>query len=88
MEKHTSKLPKRTNHFDGQWSQSLIKPSKLFSIICYEYTDMLNLEQLSFCIRWINENFCPLEDFLGYYEFPYIKSDTTVEATKDSLIHL
>jgi len=64
----------------------LIKLSKFFSIMCDEYTDVSNKEQLSFCIRWINENLCPVEDFLGYYELPNIKSDTIVGVIKDSLV--
>ena len=58
---------------------SLIKLSKFSSIICDEYTDVSNKEQLSFCIRWINENLCLVEDFLGYYELPNIKSYTSYQ---------
>ena len=64
----------------------LIKLSKFFSIICDKYTDVSNKEQLSFCVRWVHENLTPKEDFLGYYEIPNIKSDTIVQAIKDSLI--
>ena len=65
----------------------LIKLSKFFSIMCDEYTDVSNKEQLSFCIRWIDKNICPVEDFLGYYELPNIKSDTIVGVIKeDSLV--
>ena len=38
------------------------------------------------CIQRINENLCPVEDFLGYYKLPNIKSDTIVGAIKDSLV--
>ena len=34
---------------------SLIKLSKFFSIVCDEYTNVSDKEQLSFCIRWIND---------------------------------
>ena len=64
----------------------LIKLSKFFSIICDEHTDVLNKEQLSFCIRWINENLCPAEDFLRCYELTKIKSDTIVGPIKDLLV--
>lgn len=43
-----------------------ITKSKYFSIICDEYTDVSDKEQLSFYIRWIDENLCAKEDFLGY----------------------
>ena len=64
----------------------LIKLSKFFSIICDEYTDVSNKEQLSFCILWIDGDLCLVEDFLGYYELPNINSDTIVVAIKDSLM--
>ena len=63
-----------------------IKESKFFSIICYEYTDASNKEDLSLCVRWIDQNLIANEDFLGFYEIPNIKSDTIVEVIKDSMI--
>ena len=63
-----------------------IKQSRFFSTICDEYTDVSNKEQLSFCVRWVDRNLCGNEDFLGYYEIPNIKSDTIVNAIKDSMI--
>ena len=67
---------------------SLTKQSEFYNIICNEQTDVSNKEQLSFCIRWINENLCPVDDFLGYYEFSNIKSNTIVGAIKDLLVDL
>ena len=49
---------------------NLIKKSQFFSTICDEYTDVANKEQLSFCVRWVDEKLCANEDFLGYYELP------------------
>ena len=54
--------------------------------MCDEYTDVANKEQLSFCLRRIDEDFCAKEDFLGYYKLPNIKSDTIVAVIRDSLI--
>ena len=48
----------------------LIKKNQFFSTICDEYTDVANKEQLSFCVRWVDEKLCANEDFLGYYELP------------------
>ena len=42
-----------------------IKQSKFYSTMCDEYTDVTNKEQLSFRLRWIDENLCAREDFLG-----------------------
>ena len=37
-----------------------------FSLICDEYTDINNEEQLTFCLRWIDENLEAHEDFIGF----------------------
>ena len=37
-----------------------------FSIICDEYTDISNKEQLTICIRWIDKELGAYEDFLGF----------------------
>ena len=63
-----------------------IKQSKFYSTMCDEYTDVANKEQLSFCLRWIDENLCARDDFLGYDELPNIKSDTIVAVITDCLI--
>ena len=65
-----------------------VKVNKCYSIMCDEYTDMSNKEQLSFCIRWIDSMLNAREDFMGYYEIPDIKSDTIVMAIKDALIRM
>ena len=63
-----------------------IKQCKFYSTMSDEYTDVANKEQLSFCLRWIDENLCAKEDFLGYYELLNIKSDTIVAVIRDCLI--
>ena len=69
------------------WAKlNAIRQSKYFSDICDEYSDVSNKEQLSFCVRWIEENLKVIEDFLGYYELPNIQSDTIVAAIEDSVI--
>ena len=35
-----------------------IKQSKFYSIMCDKYTDVANKQQLSFCLRWIDEPLC------------------------------
>ena len=54
-----------------------------FSIMADEYTDVANLEQLSFCLRWVTDDLDVLEKFLGFYEIPNISSGTIVQAIKD-----
>ena len=57
-----------------------------FFAMCDEYTDVSNKEQLSFCIRTVNEQLIVDEAFLGYYEIANIKSETIVNAIKDILL--
>ena len=59
-----------------------------FSIICDEYTDISNQEQLTICIRWVNKELQAHEDFLGFYNVPDIGAETIVSAIKDVLLKL
>ena len=65
-----------------------VNTSKFLSIMCDEYTDISNKEQLSFCIRWGDNDLNAHKDFLGYYQIPNIQSNTIMEVIKDSLIRL
>ena len=51
-----------------------------FSIICDEYTDISNKEQLTICIRWVDKE---LEGHEGFYNVPDIGAETIVSAIKD-----
>ena len=59
-----------------------------FSIIADEYTDVSNDEQLTICLRWVDEMLDVHEDFLGFYKIPNIASDTVVSVIKDTFIRL
>jgi hypothetical protein len=59
-----------------------------YSLICDEYTDISNKEQLTICLRWIDEQLEAHEDFIGFYAIPNIKADTITCAIKDALIRL
>ena len=65
-----------------------IRGRKYFSIMCDEYTDISNIEQLSFCTRSVDSDLCIYEDFIRFYELLNIKSDTIVSAIKDILIRM
>ena len=58
---------------------------QFFSMILDEYTDVSNVEQLSFCLRTVDEKLNVREDFLGFYELDNIRSSTIVNAIKDIL---
>ena len=60
--------------------------NNFYSIICDEYTDISNKEQLSFCTRWVREFLVAHEKFLGFYEVPNIKSETLVKIIKEILL--
>jgi len=62
--------------------------SSFFSIICDEYTDISNKEQLTICIRWVDRELEAHEDFLGFYNIPDIGAETIVTAIKDVLLKL
>ena len=43
-----------------------VKQAIFFSVLCHEASDSSNKEQLSFCLRYVNENGDICEDFLKY----------------------
>ena len=65
-----------------------------YTTICNEYTNISNKEQLTLCLRWVDELFNIHEDFLGFYQeiilwfyqLENIKSDTIVSAIRDVLL--
>ena len=56
----------------------------MYSLMCDEYTDCSNHEQLTFCLRWV-EALKAHETFLSFYEIPDIKSSTIVSVIKGIL---
>ena len=67
----------------NQIVRNLLKPvrSCYFSVMCDDYTDVSDKVQLTFCMRWVNNDI--EEKFLGFCEFPDIKSSTIVTVMKD-----
>lgn len=59
-----------------------------FSIICDEYADISNKEQLTFCLRWVDKDLNAYEDFLGFYQIPDIGANTITAAIEDALVRL
>ena len=56
-----------------------------YSLICDEYTDITNKEQMSFCLRWVDEELLAHEDFFGFYNVPNMESKTILSAIQDCL---
>ena len=62
--------------------QSLGKSSDFFTVMCDECTDSSSREQLSVCIRWINSQFEPQEDFIGLYKMNSVCATDIVQTMK------
>ena len=60
--------------------------SCIFSIMCDEYKDIFNKEQLTFCMRWVNSDLEVYEKLLGFYEILDIKSSTIVKVINEILL--
>ena len=63
-----------------------IRARKFYSLMADEGTDISNIEQLSFCVRSVDDDFNVSEDFIGFYELTNIKSETIVNAIKDIVL--
>ena len=50
-----------------------VNQSKFYAITVDEVTDVSNHEQLVICICWIDHNFEPHEDMIGFYRVEDIK---------------
>ena len=72
----------------NQIMRNLLEPvySCIFSVMCDGYTDAFNKEQLTFCIRWVNNDLEVSGKVLGFYEIPDKKSSTNVAVMKDILL--
>lgn len=64
-----------------------INRSTFFCVMSDECTDSSNREQLVTCIRWINDQLEPHEDFIGLYQVD-ICADTLVAVIKNTLIQI
>ena len=67
---------------------SSIFGASFYTIMCDERTDSSNREQVVLCIRWINDELEPHEDFIGLYKVDNILANTIVAVIKDSLIQM
>lgn len=62
-----------------------IRDSGCFTLMCDECTDISNKEQLTICIRWVNENH---ENFIGLYQVNDITAETLTNSIKDALLQV
>ena len=62
----------------NQVMRNILEPvcSCIFWVMCDEYTDFSNKEQLTFCLRWVDNELEVSEKFLGFYEIPDFEMTT------------
>ena len=53
-----------------------------------EATDVSNSSQLVLCLRWVDDDLCPHEDFIGLHLLDTTDADTIVKVIKDILLRL
>ena len=56
--------------------------------MCDECTDASNREQLTICIRWVDADLEPHEDFIGLYQLDKTSADFITGRIKDVLVRL
>lgn len=62
-----------------------IKDAKWFTVMADESTDITNKEQLTVCVRWVDD-YCVHEDFIGLLQVENITSTVISAALKEVLI--
>ena len=67
---------------------SNIYKGAFYTITADEVTDSLNQVQFVFCLRWVDVDLNPHEEFIGLHVVPNICADTSVACIRDVLIHM
>ena len=65
-----------------------IQRSTFFSIMADETTDMSNREQLVICLRWVDDDLVPHEDFIGMQKVERIDAETIKSVILDVLVRM
>ena len=65
-----------------------IQKAKYFSLMADEVTDVSNREQVAICIRWVDIDFQPHEEFIGLKKANTIAGVKLVVILKDSLLRM
>lgn len=67
---------------------SSVQESRYFALMADEVTDCSNKEQFVICLRSVNNDFQPIEDFIGLYDVESITADSLVRCLKDCMLRL
>ena len=62
-----------------------IQSAKYFSIMADEWVGVSNHEQLTICLRWVDDSLEVHEDFMCLYNIPNTTADTITAGIKDVL---
>ena len=61
---------------------------QFFSVMADEVTDSSNREQVVVCLRWVDNNMEPHEDFIGLHIVERITSDVIVSVLRDTILRM
>ena len=65
-----------------------LQKAKYFSLMADKVTDTSNREQVAICIRWVDSNFQPHEEFIGLHKANTITAVELVAILKDVLLRM
>jgi Domain of unknown function (DUF4371) len=79
---------KMMNHAVLRQIIAKVNAVKFFSIIADETTDMSRMQQLSICLRWIDDEFCVHEDYVGMHEVEKADAASLTAILLDVIVRL
>ena len=65
-----------------------IQSAEIYSILVDETADTSNKEQMVLCMRWVDENLIPHEEFISLHAIPDTSADEIVAIIKDILLRM
>ena len=65
-----------------------IQSDEIYSILVDETADTSNKEQMVLCMRWVDENLIPHEEFISLHAIPDTSADEIVVIIKDILLRM
>ncbi len=74
-------------HIARRLSQA-IDTAACFMVMTDEYTDILNKEQFTICVRWVGDDLVDHEDLIGLYQVDSINAECLTHAIKDILLRM
>ena len=66
----------------------LIQKAQYYTLMADEVTDISNREQVAVCMRWVDNDFQPHEDFIGLHKVDSIVASELVAVLKDTLLRM